>query len=122
MKNTIFEPEERIASVISADQNTPGGQRGAMFFLAITSAPATQEHALELSLEWKDPASGEYVPAPGAGAGTLTIEVEEVEAGVRLKVLVVPSGLPRTWRVKVTHQDQGDPEGWVYSVGASPLQ
>ena len=130
MKNTLLSSEERVATAVSEDQNTPAGQRGVQIVLDITKAPAAAD-TLQLSLEARDPASGKYVPltafavskkgeelgAGGTLAFTLYPGAAETAALGGHEVMALP--LPQKWRVKVTHSAAGK---WTYSVGASSLR
>ncbi len=116
MEFTLLVSAARTATTDSTDQNN-GYARGVLVHLNVTAASGTG--GLTVRVQAKDPVSGAYVslnaaPAvvtavgtfayllyPGAGAGGLT----QATSG----------GLPRTWRVQVTH---GDASSYTYSVGA----
>ena len=130
MQNTLLKSEERAATTVSEDQNSPAGQRGVMIVLDVTAAPAAAD-TLTLQLEARDPASGKYVPIT---VFAVSKKGEELEAGATLVFTLYPGAaetaalgghevmalpLPRKWRVKVTHSAAGK---WTYSVGASALR
>lgn len=130
MKNgTLLESEKRTATTSSVDQATGASERGVTIALDITKAPNTAAK-LTPQLEFKDPASGKYVPITAFAA---TKEGKELAAGTTLLFTVYPGGLetaavnnhevqglplPSNWRVKVTHSNEDE---WTYSVGISPL-
>lgn len=130
MNGTLLSSEAKTATRTSDNVNVGSGQRGVMLALDITKAPNAAE-TLTLQLEAKDPASGKYVPITAFAASK---KGEELGAGTTLLFSVYPGaletaavanhevqglGLPRNFRVKVTHSGAGS---WTYSVGASPLQ
>jgi hypothetical protein len=96
----------------------------------LEAAEEAEEGTLALSLELRDPASGEYVPLT---AFAVTKKAKELEAATLAYTLypgaletaavanheVQGLALPGKWRVKVTHSAVGD---WAYTVGASALR
>lgn len=130
MNGTLLKSAERTATTTSEDIVSPNGQRGVLITLDVTKAPNAAD-TLTLQLEAKDPASGKYVPLTAFAASK---KGEELGSGATLAFTVYPGGaetaalanhevmalgLPRKWRVKVTHSAAGK---WTYSVGASPLR
>lgn len=153
MNGSLLISDEREATTSSEDVVSPAGQRGVLLTLDVTEAPpaaraaeeeetpeeeaelaaeeAAEEGTLAISIEAKDPASGEYVPLT---AFAVTKKASELGEGATLAYTLYPGALetaavgshevmglplPRKWRVKVTHSAVGK---WTYSVGASPLQ
>lgn len=109
MNNTLLKSEDRSATSVSEDQNTPAGQRGVMLTLDVTKAPpkareakegetekekaelaaekAAEEGTLAVSLELRDPASGKYVPIT---VFAVTKKAKELEAGATLSYTIYP--------------------------------
>lgn len=134
MNGTLLESEKRSATAASVDVVSTAGQRGVLVTLDVTGAPDTED-TLTLSIEARDPASGKYVPLTGFAAvkgnavqedGTLafTLHPGASETAVVAGHEVQSLGLPRKWRVVVTHSEPGEGEEaaeWTYSVGVSPI-
>lgn len=130
MNGTLLKSEAKAATRTSDDVNTPAGVRGVLITLDVTAATNTAQ-TLTLQLEAKDPSSGKYLPITAFAASK---KGEEIQAGATTAFMLYPGaletgavanhevqglGLPRKWRVKVTHSGAGS---WTYSVGVSPLQ
>lgn len=130
MNNALLSSAARTATTQTPDQGTPAGIRGVILVLDITAAPNTAE-TLTVSLQARDPATGEYVTLTAFNA---TAKGEELSEGTTLAYTVYPAAaettavgshevqalpLPRAWRAVVTHSGEGS---WTYSLGASALR
>jgi hypothetical protein len=97
----------RAVTTTSADITNFNGSKG-LFFLDITAVPGAS--TLTLSIEGKDPVSGNYITlgsgAAQAGIGTSLLSLGALAAYV----------IPRTFRIKVTQAGAGN---FTYSVGGS---
>lgn len=128
MNTTLLKPEARTETTEGQDQVSPAHQRGVMLVLDITDAPAAAE-TLTLSIEARDPASGNFVPV--AEFSSLDAEDEEIASGVTKAFVMYPGAedsgvgieeqslpLPSRWRAVVTHSGAG---AWSYSLGCLGL-
>lgn len=116
----------RTATTNSGDLTNPGA-RGAMIFVDVTAFAATPD--VDVSVEGKDPSSGNYVilgvstagitDVTGVGTYCYIIYPEDLTipgSAEPLDLWTLP--LPRTWRVVMTHNDA---DSITYSVGISYL-
>ena len=107
-------------TVNSADQDNPYWI-GCVLYLNITQSSGTG--GLKLLLEYKDPASGNYVPIwsslvyTATGPYALIVHPNgNLDHGSGEST---PAALPRTWRIQISPQDAS---AYTYSVGCSLLK
>ena len=122
MMNTsllIFESKERKATVTSPDIDNRYS-KGVILTLDVTAV--TSGASIVLSVDYKDEASGKYVSYFTGTAAVTTVSTNAymIYPGVGAAsggiTETSPAGLPKTWRVKVTHADD---KAITYSVGAN---
>jgi len=105
----------RIASLDAPDQRNKL-QRGMILVFDITAVPGGD--TVLLTIEGKDPISGEYytILAGAAQVAQATLVMRVYPALVAIANLTANDILPDTWRPTVTHSGAGSFE---YSVAAS---
>jgi hypothetical protein len=115
---TLLASAARTATTNTADQTNANG-KGVVVYLAITAASGTG--GLQVSIQGKDPVSGNYFLLATLGAAVTTTGNKaymfypgaasggSLQAGAQMV-------LPRTWRVQIVH---GDGTSYTYSVGCS---
>lgn len=116
LEGTLLASASRTVTLSSADQ-TNYNAKGVKVFLNVTSAGTG---SITLKIEAKDPISGAYVTIlEGAAVVTAVMNVYTVRPGLPATANVSASdGLPRTWRVTVTHNNAN---AITYSVGYALL-
>jgi hypothetical protein len=110
---TVLASAARTTTQTQADQ-TNYNHRGILVVLDVT-VPGTGSITVEI--DGKDPVSGKYYALlTGAAVTTTTTNVYRVYPGLTAAANATASDvLPRTWRVKVTHNNANS---ITYSVGA----
>lgn len=111
---------------VSVDQTNILGIRGVMIFLNVTIAAGALK-TLTLDVQAKDPISENYIVIANTGAigttvtaaGLYVLVVYPGAASLLASLFAGATGLPRTWRARVTANDA---TSWTYSVSASLLQ
>ncbi|GEM_PF-4289009 len=130
LEATLLAANARTAEPSIADQVNYNG-RGVLLYLSVTANPNNGD-TLQIALQWKDPASGNYVnlaaPAASALGGVAGRLALLYYPGAGVAAGAVPTGcgldaqypgvLPRTWRPRVIHSGSG---AWTYALGATIL-
>lgn len=120
MDRTVFSSAARTATANSDQQDTPDDKRGAIFYLNISAASGTTP-TLDIKLQGKDPASGNwfdiqnasFAQKTAAGTDSLLVYPGAVETANRR----VSNVLPNDWRAVATIA--GTSPSFTFSLGVS---
>ena len=116
----VMRSAQRFGSTFSADQiNTEW--RGARLFLEVSAVSGTLP-ALDVKVQFRDPATGIYHDLPGATfaqkTGISTDELSIYPGNTAMANRAVSGPMPFTWRVAAAISGTNTPS-FTFSVGAS---
>jgi hypothetical protein len=124
-QDIVLLPSTTVASAnpdVSADQSNLYWV-GCVIYLNITQASGTG--GLTLNIQFKDPASGNYITVFTATTAYTTTGLRVFAFGPASNwsnqnlQADLSTALPRTWRVQIT---KGDASSYTYSVGCSMIK
>ena len=118
MSNQIYPSAVRSATFTGDDNREVPGSWGAEVALNVTSVPGTD--TVQLVVEGRDPASGQYYPILSAAArAAVGMDVLTISPGVTAVANVSAADvLPDTYRARVVHS-AGTP--FTYSLSVTEL-